>query len=261
MLTNLEWGAVAYLTHSIYGLCGDKDNNGIVTCEGVNHNNSSGCFTGRSGGNIASNISQEKVFYSNDALTTNQYNTNGYYNYKGYKLDSSTGEPTTKEDISVVSSTTKNVTGVYDISGGAYETVMGNMVDSSNQFYPSNEALTTGGQSWNGNSTLDIKFYNSYSNGSTYSDRKAFNRARLGDATAEVLGGVTSSSAWNPGNGISGVKSFFVNGSSPWFYRSGDYLGSNMGAFAFYYGPGYYNNLWILGIKSGYNSSFRSSLS
>ena len=38
---------------------------------------------------------------------TTKYNTNGYYNYKGYKLDSSTGEPTTKESVNLVASTTK----------------------------------------------------------------------------------------------------------------------------------------------------------
>ena len=245
MLTNLEWGAVAYLTHSIYGLCDG------ISCSGVNHNNSNDYFTGRSGGNIVGNISQEKVFYSNDSLTANQNNTNGYYNYKGYKLDSTTGEPITKELVSLVASTTKNVTGVYDMSGGASEYVMGNMVDTSNNFYSSSAVSSDVTNPWNGSSTLDTKFYNSYSNGSTSSDRKAFNRARLGDATAEVLGGISWNSAWKPGSGETGSYSYFMYDSYSWFSRGGNFYDTYAGVFSF---GGNYGSSVV-------SYSFRSSLS
>ena len=246
MLTNLEWGAVAYLTHSFYGLC--TDDNGTVTCTGVNQNNSEGYFTGRSGGNIAGNISTEKVFYSNDSLTTNQYNTNGYYNYKGYKLKSD-GTIDSKDSVSLVASTTKNVTGVYDISGGAYEYVMGNMVNTSNQFYPS--YATSGSNPWNGSSAIDSKFYNSYSYGTNSSGKIASNRGRLGDATAEVLGGTSAESAWKPGSGKKGSNAVFVNSTHSWFVRGGNYSSAYSGAFLFGWSHGYSRSIY----------SFRSSLS
>ena len=134
MLTNLEWGAVAYLTHSNYGLCTTTDNG--ITCQGVYHNNSSGYFTGRSMGNIATSVTSS---------------TYGTYDYKGYKLDSA-GKSTSEEDknVSLVASTTGNVTGVYDISGGAYEYVMGNMVNSSKKFYSS-----SAGNKWNNTNWYD----------------------------------------------------------------------------------------------------------
>ena len=45
MIKNMEWGAVAYLSHSKYGTCTSG------TCKEVNINNSEGYYTGRSGGN------------------------------------------------------------------------------------------------------------------------------------------------------------------------------------------------------------------
>ena len=249
MLTNLEWGAVAYLTHSIYGLC--TDDNGTVTCAGVNQNNSEGYFTGRSGGNIAGNISTEKVFYSNDSLTNNQYNTNGYYNYKGYKLDSSGNIDTEVEkNITKVASTTKNVTGVYDMSGGAYEYVMGNMVNSSGAFYPSSAVSSGVANPWNESSSLDSFYYNAYSYGTNYYNAIAFNRARLGDATAEVLGGTSSTSSWKVGSGITGSYSIVVYSSRSWFIR-GNSDNTSSGAFDFFTYTG----------ASVSISSFRSSLS
>lgn len=35
-----------------------------------------------------------------------------------------------------------NITGIYDMSGGNWEYVMGNMVDSTGNFYPSSSGLT-----------------------------------------------------------------------------------------------------------------------
>lgn len=242
MLTNLEWGAVAYLTHSKYGLC-----NG-TTCQGVYLNNSSGYYTGRSGGDIAgsTNLNLTTVYGSSVTTSTTKYNANGYYNYKGYKLDYSTGDATTTKDITKVASTTKNITGVYDMSGGAHEYVMGNMVDSTGVFYPSSS-----GTSWNGNTTLNNFYYNAYSYGTSQYGKLAFNRGRLGDATAEVLGGTSSTSAWKPGSGVTGSNSNFAYYSSSWFCRGGNY--NLQGSGTFYFSV-------ITGASYNYYS-FRSSLS
>lgn len=226
MLTNLEWGAMAYLTHSIYGLCDG------TTCRDAYINNSENMITGRSAGVLAANSSS---------------NTYGDYNYKGYPIDSSTGSQTGTKNTTLVASSTGNISGVYDISGGAYEYVMANQVDESNAFNPS-----SAGDSWNGSTTPSTFYYNPYSYGKTFKDQTAFNRAYLGDATAEATGNVGNyMEAWQPGTGITGSYSYFVFHGVSWFIRGGDCLFTESGSFYF---------LAYVGDVHDYNS-FRLSLS
>ena len=110
MSKNNEWGAVAYLTHSIYGRCTSS-----TTCTevGINNNGSYKTGYGAKAG-------------SSDSATNGAYNT------------------TLGKDAS----TTKNIYGIYDMSGGRYEYVMGvyNNAKSSSGF----------------NSLPDSKYYNNY---------------------------------------------------------------------------------------------------
>ena len=110
MSKNNEWGAVAYLTHSIYGRC---TNNTTCTEVGINNNGSYKTGYGAPAG-------------SSDSVTNGAYNT------------------TLGKDAS----TTKNIYGIYDMSGGRYEYVMGvyNNAKSSSGF----------------NSLPDSKYYNNY---------------------------------------------------------------------------------------------------
>ena len=101
MLTNMEWGAVAYLTNSNYGRC----SNG--TCTEVTINNCSTYITG---------IGADTVSASSSS-TTCTTDANKYNGAKG-----------------VLASTTGNVYGVYDMSGGAYEYVMGNMSSTADTY-------------------------------------------------------------------------------------------------------------------------------
>ena len=87
MSKNNEWGAVAYLTQSIYGRCTNS-----TTCSEVGINNNSSCITG----------------YGAPAGSDKDV-TNGAYN-------TSLGKD---------ASTTKNIYGIYDMSGGKNEYVMG----------------------------------------------------------------------------------------------------------------------------------------
>ena len=59
MIKNMEWGAVAYLSHSKYGTCTDG------TCSEVNINNSSDYYTGRSGGSSDASSSTEGIYKYN----------------------------------------------------------------------------------------------------------------------------------------------------------------------------------------------------
>ena len=160
MMKNMEWGAVAYLKQSKYGL-GTTD---------IADNKSSSYYTG--GG------------------TSDAYKTN------------------------VAQSTTGNIYGVYDMSGGSWEFVMGNMKNSSNAFYSFNAGFTT---------APDAKYYDSYKYDS---NKTSHARGKLGDATKETLAtfGKTSGGWYSD-------YAYFPASYEPWFVRGG--VGAGAGVFNF----------------------------
>ncbi|MCI6712461.1 MAG: hypothetical protein MR439_01230 [Clostridium sp.] len=113
MMKNSEWGAVAYLSHSRYGVNRE-----------VYINNSTELYTGRSGGNVPG-FTPINGTYTDQTLTT-QYNKYGFYTWDGYLLEYNTNTKSGIHDINKVASTTGNITGVYDMAGGSVEYVMGN---------------------------------------------------------------------------------------------------------------------------------------
>ena len=137
MSKNNEWGAVAYLTQSIYGRCTDS-----TTCAAVGINNNKNTITGY--GAPAG---------SNDSATNGAYNT------------------TLGKDAS----TTKNIYGIYDMAGGSYEFVMGIFADTngkprSGYTIGSNSGFTgmlSDGTTYTGIAFPDSKYYNLYT-GSSY---------------------------------------------------------------------------------------------
>ena len=194
MLTNMEWGAVAYLTNSKYGRC----TNG--SCIEVTINNCSKYITGI-GANTVSATESSSVC----TTSTNKYNGS-----KG-----------------IFASSTGNVYGVYDMSGGSYEQVMGNVSSSNGMSYTYENDLAGSNFTY---STDTAKYLIPYTYGTTYNDQAAYNRGRLGDATSEV---VLSSGGW-----YKGYKEFPYSGSC-WFHRSTAYsASSNGGTFSFLRGNG-----------------------
>ena len=158
MSKNNEWGAVAYLTQSIYGRCTNS-----TTCTEVGINNNVDYITGY--GVPAG---------SSDSVTNGAYNT------------------TLGKDAS----TTGTIYGIYDMSGGAWEYVMGvysNTISSS------------------GFSSLpDTKYYNNYT-GSSYT----------GHALTETAGWYSDYAG-------------FVSTSDPWFGRGGSRSDSTYAGVFFY---------------------------
>jgi len=204
MMKNLEWGAVAYLTNSDYGLCtsgscSEIGKNGYYNSSASNYNYyQTGC------GPISSGS-------TSSGTTCNAYNTT----------------------IGQEASTTGNVYGIYDMSGGANEYVMGN---ESNQDYTQYVYYRSSAGSNFSYSSTTAKYIDTYAYGTAYSSQQAYNRARLGDATGEVvLTAGTSNGSWY------GDYSSFVDSSRSWFYR-GDAAtgGSYAGVFSFYGGSGIY---------------------
>src|SRR5699024_10340188 len=102
---------------------------------------------------------------------------------------------------------------------GATEYVMGNMSKSAGS-YVYNLNYGDGIFKY---SASTAKYIDTYAYGTTYNAQTAYNRARLGDATGEVV--VSSGTAWNNDYAL------FVFSSVPWFQRGGG--GSGAGVFFF----------------------------
>ena len=180
MMKNMEWGAVAYLAHSKYGRCTDG------TCEEVTKNNCNSYITG---------IGGDTGTQSSTTCTTD---ANKYNGEKG-----------------VLASTTGNVYGIYDMNGGAFEYVMGNLANSSGEMYSSSSGFST---------YPNKRYYDKYSYGTSSTE---YTRGKLGDASIEMI--PTGAS----GNWYSD-HAYFPNSSNSWFLRGGLYYnGSNAGLFNF----------------------------
>ena len=109
----------------------------------------------------------------------------------------------------VNASTTGNITGIYDMSGGAVERVMGSVLDSSGNFVASSSGFTTKPES---------KYYDSYPYNT---DANNYAGGKLGDATRETLAGT---SGYNRGwysdySAMPGNESDCAN--CMWFIRGG----------------------------------------
>ncbi len=153
MMKNTEWGAVAYLTNSIYGRC-TRNDDATASCEEVRINNNSNYVTGY--GAIQSPINGYPSYHDFESATPKQ-SGDKLYTY----LDSK----------SVSASTTGNYSGIYDMSGGAWEYVMG-VVTSSTGTDQSGLTLTT----------IDAKYYDNYN----FIDASTFSKSILGDAVKEI---------------------------------------------------------------------------
>ena len=185
MMKNMEWGAVAYLSSSIYGRYTNASTCIDSGCE-VWINNNSSYTTGCAGSSVS----------ASKASTCNAWNT-------------ATG---------VNASTTGNIYGIYDMSGGAWEYVMGNYNDTIGNY---------AGFS----SMLEAKYYDKYTGTDSESD---FAKYHLGDATKETLKAKSAGiNSWYKD------YSYSVYSSRPWVLRGGLYTnGTFAGVFYFNYGSG-----------------------
>ena len=197
MMKNTEWSAVAYLSQSVYGKYANTAYSGANKEVYINNYwNNNETLTGCSAG----------------APSTAQATTCAY-TYE--KSNTGTG-----------ASTTGNIYGVYDMSGGAYEYVMGNMKANGNTQQQSGSKNTnnynsgfTGinfdGTSVSGRAYPAAKYYDTYNYGTSNSDHST--RYIPGDATYEVSQGDGQNYGWYSDYAI------FVDASNPWFLRGGSY--------------------------------------
>ena len=190
LMKNMEWGAVAYLSHSKYGI--NKEINVSISN-----------ITGQSSG-------------------TTDGSSSTLYSHDGYLLNNN--KKTTTKDISKISSTTGNVYGIYDMSGGKNECVMGNLASSSNSFSSSKAG------NWSITTHPLLRYYDSYTYYSSGAEK--YSRGRLGDATKEMA------PTGYKGNWYQESASF-IDSSYVWFYRGGGVSEKNIaGIFYFHRGNG-----------------------
>ena len=126
-MRNDEWGAVAYLSQSAYGKLGNV--NFIGTDKEIYQNKSNQFITGCSYGSPSNGNTDYGCQYTYDDNTRDESGVSG----KG-----------------VGASTTGTIYGVYDMSGGAWEYVMGNYND------------VVGNSGFSEPLTLESKYYNKY---------------------------------------------------------------------------------------------------
>mgnify|MGYP006954065579 CR=1 FL=1 len=219
-IKNMEWGAVAYLTQSEYGRCTDGActeiyiNNSArldrqTSEDGSNIDTWYDTYTGRSGGTVGGGVS---------------YKAYGTYSYDDYVIsDSNTkGEKITGRGVGA--STTGNIYGIYDMSGGLWDRAMGNMAAEGGGFYAG------GSGTWSTGLYPTLKYYDRYTYGATYNDVTAYKRGKLGDATKEIL-----KKSGSDNNGWYSDYSWFPYSGNPWFSRGGHASdGSSAGVFSFY---------------------------
>ena len=164
MMKNMEWGAVAYLSSSVYGRYNsDKTcissgceiwSNNVRVGTGCGYNNN---FTISACGGTITGCSGNSVSSASFDNTTACYDTYEW-NHNG-----------------INSSTTGNIFGIYDMSGGTAERVMGIMATTSGVYSPSYVE---------DNYNIESKYYDLYNYGTSETDHA---RGKLGDATKETL--------------------------------------------------------------------------
>ena len=206
MMKNTEWGSVAYLQHSAYG-----------SGTSVRINNNKAYITG-----YAATVEPTLGYNSQNSITGNRVEATGLGVDGTYTVNY-------LNKNSVAASTTSNYSGVYDMSGGAWEYVMG---------------YTTGATTVGGNSSITNLYSNFFSDSTylKYWDKYTstlntnFNNRILGDATGEMGpfgsekdldSNIRYKSSW--------YKDYanFANSSVSWFARGGIwYYGTTSGIFA-----------------------------
>jgi len=208
MMKNTEWGAIAYLQYSKYG-----------SETKIRINNNSNFLTGYAA------VKEPTCGYTADNRDCNKYGTTPDLT-QSYNTE-----------IGYLASTTGNISGIYDMSGGSHEYVMAVMVDQNgNPLSGASASLNSGfnGQYGSGGSLANgydwplDKYYDKYVYGTSDTNHT---RRILGDATGE-LGPFSklldfSINSW-------GGASLFVNLQFPWFFRGlAIHYGKDAGIFSF----------------------------
>ena len=204
LMKNSEWGAVAYLAQSQYGFIGAGQTNIMVNTKNLNNG---GVSTTKANGNNKASV----------YAVTGYNNNNKEWNNGGENA-----------------STTSNITGIYDMSGGVWERTPGYIA------LEQTDLSRYGGEIGYNNNTLktvSTKYTTAYKVGTSNDKQKNWeaNQKIYGDGIYETsINGNTSNSSWNKD------YSTFPYSSTPFFRRGGGWgNGDSAGIFAFVDNSGY----------------------
>ena len=194
---NSEWGAVAYLTHSKYGRNGQEVKINNIS---VNGENTIYAITGYG----ASSDNEDKDTSRNLATLT---------------AGNATGSWTTSQGQTA--SSTKNIYGIYDLSGGLWEWTAGYVAPTSGNY------IEYGG-SLKGESNQYKSKYAGINHDRRVNYNETANKTKLGEAIWETSTNGINSTSWN------GDFSEFLYDSYPFTIRGSNYANnSKVGMFAF----------------------------
>ncbi len=191
LMKNTEWGAVAYLSQSKYGKYGNVSYSGVEK-------------------NIVRNTQGDGTYTNTGFAVKDDL----------YKYDDGFELSTYDTSVGVTTSTTGNVSGVYEMVAGSPEMVMANMKNELGELYVLDSGFTI---------VPESKYYNNYEYVDETGEYIDYSNSILGDATKEGLN-------FNVGTWIS--KGFpFV-----WMHRGGSSYDS--------YAP-YANSIFDFDFSSG----------
>ena len=185
MMKNSEWGAVAYLSHSKYGINTEIRKNNFMESSSNYYRTSTGCGADSANANTTTTVTSCAIPYGTPSSETYPY----------------------------PQSTTGNISGIFDMSGGAAEYTMGNW---------GNTTGTSGfAAAW---FTNNSKYYNLYaSNIFTGNITTNFTFCTLATCGGHAL---NETKSWYSDSAV------FVNSSGPWMGRAGNASGGAIaGAF------------------------------
>ena len=207
MMKNTEWGSVAYLQHSAYG-----------SMASVRVNNNSSYITG-----YAATVEPTLGYNNGTSIDGNRIESTSLSQDGTYTINY-------LNQNSVLASTTNNYSGIYDMSGGAWEYVMG---------------YTTGATTVGGSSDITSLYSNFFSDSSylkywdkyNSTERTDYNNRILGDAVGEIGPFGSEKDPDNNTRYKSGWYkdyAFFASSSIPWLARGGGlHDGASSGVFAY----------------------------
>ena len=205
MIKNNEWGAVAYLTYSEFGRCTT-----LTDCTDIGINNN-GMF-----------IDDDVIIYTGYGASSGSYYKENDYGFP-YIVPQ---QYNTEQGMDA--STTGNIYGVYDMSGGASEYVMGAYWDGTKLWSGNSSSYNSGFNGCLGSSCSSTK-----EDGVTYpSDSKYYNlyTTSANYTSSGLQHALTETKNWY-GDGAG-----FVTARNPWFLRGGGYSNSSSaGVFCFSY--------------------------
>ena len=247
MMQNSQWGAVAYLAQSEYGnmqkstdgesgIWNNPYNEGFTksSTNSYKMENYSTNMTGMAGTRSDNSIKRDTYtnYYSKLEGTKEDNGDTIKISYKNINSDSSEGSVYTNTyyryytENGQKASTTRNIYGISDMSGGAWEYMANYLGSATGNTYVSNLLK------------VESKYQTPYAGtGATAStaDRTTnyeANKRKYGDAIWETSNGCNGQASWNSD------YSYFPYTGSPFFLRGGYYYGGS-GAGPFYFSYGY----------------------